>query len=562
MPAWFLRSPRKERTLERVCEQAGWVAEAMAHFEKDVRCRILVVEDEPWIAADLETSLCDLGYQVIGPVGSAAKAIPLAQQHRPDLVLMDIHLDGPMSGIEVAETVRRNLSIPVVFLTAYTGGDLMQKARAAGAYGFLSKPLRIEELNATILIALEQHRLSQQLFAEHNWLLTLLASLSDGVIATDATGAVRYLNPAAEELTRWSLSQAMGKPIEQVYPLRHMDGSPVSICLLRRALETGKPIAKGRFLVKTREGFLRPVEDAAAPIFEGGHLVGAVTIFLDISARLAVEARQQEEHGRLTERVQSTSAALGQTQDELRALSGRMITAQEDERRRVARELHDDLGQRAALMGLHISELSRLASAMPGEMQEKVASLQQELHDLAAGLRSVSHQLHPTAIADLGLGTALREVVEQMCAQGMDVTLVAREMPHTLPVEVATALFRITQEALRNALHHADGAPVVVALTVEDDTLALRVEDCGPGFDLQAVRRTGGLGLVSMGERARLVGGALQISSSPCDGTTIAVRVPLQGALSRRTNKTSWACVKGLFRSGFLRMEEGRLARS
>jgi signal transduction histidine kinase len=206
-----------------------------------------------------------------------------------------------------------------------------------------------------------------------------------------------------------------------------------------------------------------------------------------------------------------------------------LITAQEDERRRVARELHDDFGQRVALMSWRVAELAKITGKMSSAAQREVDLLQQDLNRLASGLRDVSHQLHPSVIADLGLAAALGEIVEQHRAQGVDVSLVARDLPATIPTEIGTGLYRIAQEALRNAVQHAPEAPVLITLSFAAGALQLKIEDPGPGFDLGKVRQTGaGLGLFSIQERARLLGGALEIRTAPDEGTAIAVRVPIE----------------------------------
>jgi PAS domain S-box-containing protein len=491
-------------------------------------CRILIVEDELIVASDLEDSLQHLGFEVVGTAGDVEQATVMASQKRPDLVLMDIQLHGRPSGFQLAEDIRRSLNIPVVFLTAYVKEDFMQRARATAAYGFLSKPIRIEDLKAAILIALEQHRLAQELFAANNWLVTMLGSMSDGVIATDANGLVRYLNPAGEHLTGWSFAEALGKPIEEVYPLTDLYGAHAPEFQLRRALAEQKPIPKARFLMKVHGDAFLPVEDSASPIIQDGHLLGAVTIFLDVSAQVSAEAEQRTEQNRLQREVEATSEALGQTKEQLRALSGRLITAQEDERRRVARELHDDFGQRAALMSWRLAELGKISGRLSAKARREVELLQDDLNRLASGLRDVSHQLHPSVIADLGLATALGEITEQRRAHGLDVTLVAREIPAAIPNEIGTGLYRIAQEALRNAMQHAPEAPVLITLSFVAGILQLKIEDPGPGFDLGKVRQTGGgLGLLSIQERARLIGGSLEIRTGSDEGTAITVRVPI-----------------------------------
>jgi PAS domain S-box-containing protein len=489
--------------------------------------RILIVEDEPVVAADLQTSLEGLGYQIVGVENAGADAVRSARQSRPDLVLMDIGLKGSMDGIAAAEAIHTNSNTPVVFLTGDSKEETMVRASSAGPYGYLLKPFRTKELNATILVALQQHRLGRELFTEQTWLRTMLQSLSDGVMATDAHGLVRYINPAGEALTGCSLAAALGKPIEEVYRLTTMENTPVDLCQLRIALRTRSPVAKRRFLMHSCEDRVLPIEDAASPVLVGGDVVGAVTVFFDISEQIRKERELEIERDRLAERIQLTTEALGNTRAELRALSGHLITAQEEERRRVARELHDDLSQRAALAAMELERIAPLLSGKSKNCQNALQIVRQQIAELSDGLRDVSHRLHPSVIEHLGLAEALSTLVNDYRRNGVDASFLARDVAADVPLSTGTTLYRIAQEALRNASKYAAGAPVRVTLEQISAELRLRIEDAGPGFDVNQVRAKGGLGLLNLQERARLVGGTLLLRTRPGDGTMILVRVPL-----------------------------------
>ena len=491
------------------------------------RPRILIVEDERVVAMDLEGSLLSLGYDVVGTTESATEAIQLAGKLRPDLVLMDVQLDGSTDGIAAAEGIRSEWQVPVVFVTANTNEETLARAKATGPYGYLIKPFHVKELNATILVALHQHRLTRELFAEQTWLTTMLNSLSDCVIATDGEGCIRYLNPAAGTLTGWTRPEALGKAIEDVYPLTTLKGEPVKHCQLRKALASAAPIPNERFLVRTRKGLFVPVEDAAAPILQRGQAIGAVTVFRDITDRLRQEREQEEERDRLEEQVQLTSEALGQTRAELRALSGHLMTAQEEERRRLAHELHDDLAQRTAMMEMGAHQLEALLPAADAEAQGLLRELREQVSALSQGLREVSSRLYPSILADLGLSAALRSLIADFQQTGMNVSLRMQDVVMPVPLATATALYRITQEALRNAVKHAVGAPVRINLSEKDKELLLTIEDAGSGFNWTEAKARGGLGLLSMQERARLAGGTLLLRTAPGKGTLVSVRVPL-----------------------------------
>jgi signal transduction histidine kinase len=291
-------------------------------------------------------------------------------------------------------------------------------------------------------------------------------------------------------------------------------------------LDTASPVAKSRFLLHAPNGRVIAIEDAASTVEVAGEVVGAVTIFVDISDRIRAERELELERERLEEQVQVTSQALGETRAELKALSGHLMQAQEEERRRVARELHDDLNQRAAIAEI---ELERLAAVLP-EQDQRVhrlaGAVREQIRRLSNGLREVSHRLHPAIVEDLGLPAALRALISEYRENGMDVNFVAGSAASDLPLDIATTLYRTAQEAVRNASRHAPDAPVRVVLERTSEEVRVQVEDAGPGFDLEQVRGKG-LGLLSMQERARLVGGTLLLRTRPGEGTLILVRVPL-----------------------------------
>jgi len=219
----------------------------------------------------------------VGIASTGKEALRLSDERRPDLVLMDIQLQGSMDGIATASEVQRLWQIPVVFMTAFAGEETLSRAKLSGPYGYLTKPFQARHLDATVNIALQQRRLMREIFQEHGWLRAVLASMSDGVIATDIDGRVKFLNPVAENLTGWTLPEALGRPIEEVYSLRREGGAPLEQCQLRRVLASNRAIGRERFLLTTRTNSTILVEDSAAPIHDAqGQLSGAVTVITDL----------------------------------------------------------------------------------------------------------------------------------------------------------------------------------------------------------------------------------------------------------------------------------------
>jgi signal transduction histidine kinase len=218
---------------------------------------------------------------------------------------------------------------------------------------------------------------------------------------------------------------------------------------------------------------------------------------------------------------------LGRTQDELRALAGSLFTSQEDERRRVARELHDDISQKLAVLAIESQQILPLMTNDPVRAAQDLEQLRVGLGALSEDVRRMSHALHPSVIDDLGISAALRTLVEEFRErEHMIATVTVQDVPADIPIPVATALYRIVQEALRNVAKHAGRTHVKVILRRTEKAIRLQVIDFGNGFDVSAGRS--GLGLVSMEERARMIEGTFGLESEPGEGTRITVDVPLK----------------------------------
>ncbi len=225
-------------------------------------------------------------------------------------------------------------------------------------------------------------------------------------------------------------------------------------------------------------------------------------------------------------RLHLSRAALRRSEGEARDLSGRLIHSQEDERARLARELHDDMTQRLALLAIDAGQGER--KAMSEADGATLRGLREELVRLSEDVHALSYRLHPSTLRDLGLIDALKAECDRFARhEAIPVRVEARDVPDDLPEDVALCLFRITQEALRNVARHARATRVDVSLRREGDSLHLAIADDGRGFDPERDRSATSLGLASMGERARLAGGTFDMLSSPGRGTTVRVKAPI-----------------------------------
>ena len=217
-----------------------------------------------------------------------------------------------------------------------------------------------------------------------------------------------------------------------------------------------------------------------------------------------------------------------QAERELRELSGHLIAAQEEERARIARELHDDLSQRLALLAVELQTLNHFATEVAAA--ESLDALVQRVREISEDVHSLSHRLHPALLDRVGLVPALRKLCKELQAQsGIKLTLSCGDVPDALSKSVSVGLFRVAQEALANVVKHSGAAAASIELTMSHSTIRLKVMDYGHGFE-QSSNHRHGLGLLSMRERVRLIGGQFTVRSHPSNGTVIQAEIPLPGA--------------------------------
>jgi signal transduction histidine kinase/ABC-type uncharacterized transport system substrate-binding protein len=227
--------------------------------------------------------------------------------------------------------------------------------------------------------------------------------------------------------------------------------------------------------------------------------------------------------------LQFSRKQLKQARDAQSQLSGLLINAQEMERRRLASELHDDFSQRLALLTLGLENASETLPDSSEATKRQLHELLNSASELGADLHTVSHRLHPSALEKLGLVPGLKALCEEFTSrQGIKIVFSSKNIPRSVPSNVALCLFRIVQESLQNLRKYSGASQGQVNLCKEGDRLFLSVSDEGRGFEMMEMRNRVGLGIRSMGERARLVGGQFEIHSQRGKGTRIDVCVPLQ----------------------------------
>lgn len=218
---------------------------------------------------------------------------------------------------------------------------------------------------------------------------------------------------------------------------------------------------------------------------------------------------------------------------DLRRLGGHLIHAQEEERARIARELHDDFSQRLAVQSIELTQLEKNLPVLQAEDRARTLQLLKETKEMSADMRSLSHQLHSSRLDLVGLVPALSGLCDEITKKyKIDVHFVEHSFPRNLRKDVELCLFRIAQEGLNNVVKHSAANSAQVELSANRNNLSLCISDTGKGFNAAVKDLGSGIGLVGMRERLRLVDGKLSIVSGPMRGTEVLAEIPLSAAMA------------------------------
>ncbi|NTW02826.1 MAG: hypothetical protein HGA19_16360 [Oscillochloris sp.] len=391
----------------------------------------------------------------------------------------------------------------------------------------------LQTLNEELLtINQEQRQTLTRLNRVNADLHNLMSSVDIGILFLDRELRVKRYTPQMQTLFHIHPSD-LGLPLAHFAHQLQYDALIDDAHLLLteiRPTEREVPHADGRwFLVK-----MQPYQG------ENDQIDGVILTFLDISKRWQAEMDLRHAHDELEQRVEARTAELVQAHAARKALMRELVQAQENERRRIARDLHDQLGQQitAALLALRAAQdrVPEDSQAVPflEQMRGIVQSLGREIHQIASDLR-------PTALDDVGLSEALQTYAESWSHRtgimvAVFVTGIERK---SLLAEIETIIYRVVLEALTNIVRHAQATQVNIVLERHMDTLIVMVEDNGCGFDVestfQRAQQGGHIGLLGMQERLAMLNGTLMIESTPGSGTTVIVRIPLDSS-ERQSN--------------------------
>lgn len=455
-------------------------------------------------------------YEVVA-VADGRSALESARRQRPDLVLADVMMPR-LDGFGLLRELRsdENLNtIPVILVSARAGEESRIEGLDAGADDYLVKPFSARELLARvgshIAMARMRHQaaeLERRLRAEAEHRAAIVDSSGDAIVSQSLDGIITSWNKAAERIFGYSVQEAIGQHIAIIIPPRRLEEENDVLARLRR----GEHVENFETVRKRKDGSLLEVSVTISPVKDAcGRIIGTSRVARDITEHKRMENVSKEAE-----------------------LSGRLLQLQDEERRRVARELHDGVGQLLAALSMNftiIANEKQSLSPLAARCMKETSGL---IHQSISELRTISFLLHPPLLDELGLGSAVKRYVKGFGERSnIFVSLdVSPDLGRRLPREVELSLFRIVQECLTNIHRHSHSATAGVRLSHLPGEIQLEISDQGRGISHEIQEKvfagkSTGVGLRGMLERVRQIGGALYIQSNE-NGTSVLVVVPTQ----------------------------------
>ena len=365
-------------------------------------------------------------------------------------------------------------------------------------------------------------------------LTLLLESTGEGIFGIDLDGRCTFINRAGAKTLGYPAAALIGRNMHDLIHHAHVDGRhyPEQECPIFRAFRQALPCRIDSEVLWRADGSSFPAEYSSYPIVEDGGVVGAVVTFVDISGRKRAEERLRRANDELEQRVEERTQELTGALSQLRELSAYLHTVREEERTRIAREIHDELGSLLVALKMDVNWLGKRVTEESG-LARKLRSMGRMIETAVDNVGRIMTDLRPSILDHQGLWAALdwqahefAESSELRCDARIDIAAGTSAPTGTL----AIAVFRIFQEMLSNVARHARATSVHIRILAEDGLLGIEVSDDGCGASAAAFDRPSAYGVLGMRERAGHFGGELAISSHPGAGTTVRLRIPLRAA--------------------------------
>ncbi|MHA1381053.1 MAG: response regulator [Candidatus Helarchaeota archaeon] len=478
------------------------------------RYKILIVEDDILLAEDIQYFLQNSKYFATSIVNSGQEALTKIKENPPDLILMDIVLKGKMNGIETAQRIRSKFDIPIIYITAYSGDDIIEQAKSTQPYGYIIKPINDKELLIAIEIALNKFRerknIEKHLSESKTKYNQLIENINDSIVLLDEKGIISFVNDNFLELSGYIQEELLGQSIKEFLEKGSLDK------YIKQAVKKKKEKNQLSELVWKRKDGQKVIARVSLDlIYEGSSFKGCVMVLTDITGHRRVEEE------------------LIRSQVELRRLYQYLQNVREKEGKLIAREIHDELGQALTALKIDISYLSRkfLKDIKDKELfLKKMKSMSDLIDETIKTVQKISAELRPRLLDDLGLVPAIEWYTEDFeertkidCHADLDFDGLE------LDPDCSTAIFRIFQEAMTNIARHAKATKVNIRLKRVNGKLEIQISDNGKGIKEEDIYSPNSLGLIGMRERIRPFNGELKLFVPKERGTTLSVCLPING---------------------------------
>jgi PAS domain S-box-containing protein len=355
-------------------------------------------------------------------------------------------------------------------------------------------------------------------------LASIVDSSDDAIVSKTLEGVITSWNVGAERLFGYTANEAIGQPISMIIPLDRLDEETRILARLRQ----GERIDHFDTIRLRKDGTKLEISLSISPVRDAaGKIIGASKIARDITGRKRIERELYESEQRFrtladaletqvqfrTQELQRRNAEILQQSDQLRDLSGRLMFSQDEERRRIARELHDSVGQNLAVLGMSLSRIEDYAKGDPTRLAKSIEDAKDLIQDLTQEIRTTSYLLHPPMLDESGLSSAIRWYVDGLAERsGLSIELNIPDNLERLAPEVELAIFRLVQECLTNIHRHSGSKTAVIRIAREPDKIYAEVQDHGKGISQD--RLAVGVGIRGMRERVRQSHGELTVDSN------------------------------------------------
>ena len=484
--------------------------------------QILVVEDEEdhaeLVRRAFESHAARFHLTVAASLQEARECLA---QRRPDLVIADLVLpDGHCTELLLSE--EDALRFPFVIMTAQGDEEAAVGAMKAGALDYVVKsestladmPRVAERALREWDHIIARKRLAEELRKREEQYRTLVANIPDVVWTSDARGCTSFISPNVADVYGYTPLETYQAGDHRWFGRIHPDDA-ARVKEAFRALVTGRQPYDVEYRIQRKDGQWIWLHDRAMGSYDHASVVRVDGVFSDITDR------------------KRTEEAVRRSRQELRALAGHLRTVREEERARLARRVHDELGHALVALKMDLAwviskGIAQAEAALPRELAERTAAMSEALDDTIESIRETASELRPGLLDDAGLEAAIEWEARQFEAStGVECSLECSPAHVKLDREQSINVFRICEELLTNVARHAKASAVRVALKEDADELILEVSDNGRGITEEEASSSESLGLLGIRERVLLLAGEFSIAGVPGRGTTATVKIPL-----------------------------------